>query len=466
MMDICYLINVSLAPFAFLVAEVVYRKGYLSGEIQPYFQIDHGTFYLAIILIPALLLRLFISFDSKRKTSFFIQVASIQGIAFLSWLFFAGFLYIFNYMKFPLSLLILFGCIYSFLSFLFYILFRAFLRVSYSHGHNLRKVLIVGVEGSGQDLARALMGHPWWGYSVVGFLDNNPQLQGKKVLNIPVIGTLNRLRGIVPTYNSDDEVIISLTQDTYSLAMDVMQRIEDYPVKIRVLPNLTGMPFLQSGEVENFLGTPLIGIHQPAITFRNAVAKRLIDLVGCIIGLIIFSPTMILVAILIKLDSKGPVFFVQERAGENGQAFRIYKFRTMFCGSEKLLDQMIKIDELEEPVFKLKNDPRVTRIGRFLRRTSLDELPQLLNILKGEMSLVGPRPEEIQFVNRYNWWHRQRLMIKPGLTGPAQVHGRGDLSLKSRVDYELEYINNYSIWKDIKIILETIPAVVRGDGSY
>jgi exopolysaccharide biosynthesis polyprenyl glycosylphosphotransferase len=310
------------------------------------------------------------------------------------------------------------------------------------------------------------MGHPWWGYSVVGFLDNNPQLQGKKVLNIPVIGTLNRLRGIVPTYNSDDEVIISLTQDTYSLAMDVMQRIEDYPVKIRVLPNLTGMPFLQSGEVENFLGTPLIGIHQPAITFRNAVAKRLIDLVGCIIGLIIFSPTMILVAILIKLDSKGPVFFVQERAGENGQAFRIYKFRTMFCGSEKLLDQMIKIDELEEPVFKLKNDPRVTRIGRFLRRTSLDELPQLLNILKGEMSLVGPRPEEIQFVNRYNWWHRQRLMIKPGLTGPAQVHGRGDLSLKSRVDYELEYINNYSIWKDIKIILETIPAVVRGDGSY
>ncbi len=144
----------------------------------------------------------------------------------------------------------------------------------------------------------------------------------------------------------------------------------------------------------------------------------------------------------------------------------MYKFRTMVVNAEELLDKLISVDDLTEPVFKLKNDPRVTRIGSILRRTSIDELPQLFNVLKGEMSLVGPRPEEVRMVKRYNSWHRKRLAVKPGITGPMQINGRGDLSLEERVRLELDYIRNYSLWKDLKILLKTVPVVIRGVGSY
>jgi lipopolysaccharide/colanic/teichoic acid biosynthesis glycosyltransferase len=202
------------------------------------------------------------------------------------------------------------------------------------------------------------------------------------------------------------------------------------------------------------------------ITGTTAFLKRMIDIVGALVGLLLFAPLMIVAAVLIKLDSRGPAFFVQERVGENGRIFRIYKFRTMVANAEELLDQLIDLDALDEPVFKLKDDPRVTRIGRFLRRWSIDEVPQLVNVLKGDMSLVGPRPEEIRIVCYYNRWHRRRLMARPGVTGPVQVSGRGDLSLEERVRLEIDYIQNHSLRRDLEILLKTIPAVTRGDGSY
>jgi len=199
---------------------------------------------------------------------------------------------------------------------------------------------------------------------------------------------------------------------------------------------------------------------------RQRAIKRAIDIIGSVVGLILAAPLMAVIAILIKLDSKGPVFYVQERVGEGGKVFKMYKFRSMVDGADKMLDQLVKLEELPSPAFKLKNDPRVTRVGRILRRTSLDELPQLFNVLKGEMSLVGPRPEEVRVVKLYNDWHRQRLAVKPGLTGPMQVSGRGDLPLDERVRLELDYIEHYSLWKDIKILLKTIPAVISGKGAY
>jgi lipopolysaccharide/colanic/teichoic acid biosynthesis glycosyltransferase len=194
--------------------------------------------------------------------------------------------------------------------------------------------------------------------------------------------------------------------------------------------------------------------------------KRAIDVIGAAFGLLLSVPVVPIAAILIKLDSRGPVFFVQDRVGETGKIFKIYKLRTMVANADGLLDQLIDLESLDEPVFKLRDDPRVTRVGHFLRRWSIDELPQFLNVLKGDMSLVGPRPEQVRIVRYYNAWHRQRLRVKPGVTGPVQVNGRGDLSLEERVRLEVDYTHNYSLRRDLEILLMTIPAVIQGRGSY
>lgn len=205
---------------------------------------------------------------------------------------------------------------------------------------------------------------------------------------------------------------------------------------------------------------------QAPISGPNRFLKRAMDIVGSVVGLLFTLPLLIILMILIKLDSKGPVFFLQWRAGENGRPFKIIKFRTMVEGAEDILPDLVDLTVLDSPAFKVPNDPRVTRFGHFLRRTSLDELPQFWNVLKGEMSLVGPRPEEMRVVQLYNDWHRQRLAVKPGITGPMQVNGRGDLSLEARLELEIAYIRNYSIWKDIVILLRTVGAVFSGRGAY
>jgi lipopolysaccharide/colanic/teichoic acid biosynthesis glycosyltransferase/glycosyltransferase involved in cell wall biosynthesis len=210
---------------------------------------------------------------------------------------------------------------------------------------------------------------------------------------------------------------------------------------------------------------PYITGTQTTIGGLQYLVKRAIDVIGGLIGVLIMLVLLPFIALAIRLDSPGPVFFRQKRVGQGGRPFMILKFRSMEEGAEERLQNLITIDELPEPVFKLAEDPRRTRIGRLLRRWSLDELPQFWNVLKGEMSLVGPRPEEERIVAYYNDWHRRRLAIKPGVTGPMQVNGRGDLSLDERVRLELDYIDNYSIWRDLTLLARTIPAVLHGDGA-
>jgi lipopolysaccharide/colanic/teichoic acid biosynthesis glycosyltransferase len=194
--------------------------------------------------------------------------------------------------------------------------------------------------------------------------------------------------------------------------------------------------------------------------------KRLVDIAGALFGLIVTSPAMLLIAMAIKLDSSGPILFVQTRAGLGGRPFRMYKFRSMAVDAEARLNEVIAQNRLPPPVFKIPRDPRVTRVGRVLRRLSLDELPQFVNVLQGEMSLVGPRPEEMRIVALYSDWHRQRLAVKPGITGPMQTYGRGTLTLDERVRLELAYIEHYSPWTDFYFLLKTIPAVLGGRGAF
>lgn len=208
------------------------------------------------------------------------------------------------------------------------------------------------------------------------------------------------------------------------------------------------------------------GDERPPLTVIERAVKRLIDLAGALVLLPLVAPLMAVIALAIKLDSRGPVLFRQVRIGQKGQPFTIYKFRSMVDDAEQALTQLVDVDALAAPAFKIQNDPRVTRVGRALRRWSLDELPQLFNVLSGEMSLVGPRPEEARMVARYTDDQRRRLAVKPGLTGPMQINGRGDLPFDERLRLELDYIEHYSLARDIAILARTLPVVLGGAGAY
>ncbi len=216
-----------------------------------------------------------------------------------------------------------------------------------------------------------------------------------------------------------------------------------------------------------------VGLRQRSLSRKHALSggqrfvKRLLDVVVSTVALVLLSPLILILAIAIKLGSPGAAVFSQERVGENGRRFRIYKLRSMRDGAELEFAAVANsLNPLPGPAVKIPDDPRVTRLGRTLRRWSLDELPQLWNVLRGEMSLVGPRPEQVSVVEEYSDWHRQRLAVKPGLTGPMQVSGRGLLSLDERVQLELDYIQNYSLWRDIEILIRTIPAMLSGRGAF
>jgi lipopolysaccharide/colanic/teichoic acid biosynthesis glycosyltransferase len=202
------------------------------------------------------------------------------------------------------------------------------------------------------------------------------------------------------------------------------------------------------------------------LSAHHKILKRVLDIAGALIGLIFLGPFILLLALAVKLDSAGSAFFLQERIGENGRRFKMIKLRSMRASAERERSLVMVANSSSSPTLKISDDPRVTRLGRWLRRWSLDELPQLWNVLRGDMSLVGPRPEESAVVAGYSDWHRQRLAIKPGLTGPMQINGRGLLSLDERVRLELNYIENYSIWLDLEILIKTIPAVLSGWGAF
>ena len=202
------------------------------------------------------------------------------------------------------------------------------------------------------------------------------------------------------------------------------------------------------------------------VSRSTVLIKRGFDLLVAGAAIVVLAPLLPLIAIAIKLDSRGPVFFTQTRAGLNGTPFRMWKFRTMVAGAAESLDQVVSLDELPDPMFKLRGDPRITRVGRFLRRLSLDELPQLVNVIAGDMSIVGPRPEQVELVERYRPEHRFRLQVKPGMTGPMQVFGRGELTFAERLAVELDYVENLSLARDLRILAQTFPVVLRGTGAY
>jgi exopolysaccharide biosynthesis polyprenyl glycosylphosphotransferase len=246
--------------------------------------------------------------------------------------------------------------------------------------------------------------------------------------------------------------------------MEVVNFCEEKKISIYMLPSSFDIAVSPS-EAGSFSGMALIRLRDASLNPVYALVKRVMDVSIALVVLVLGLPIWMLIALLIKLTSKGPVIFAQIRAGLHGRPFTMYKFRSMIADAEEKLKEHVDIDGLEEPVFKIKNDPRVTPLGRILRRYGLDEIPQLVNVLRGEMSLVGPRPEEMEIIHRYNPWQRRRLKAKPGITGYQQVSNRGEPVLSERIKYDLIYLKHQSFFLDVYIILKTSIVLLRGEGT-
>ena len=262
-----------------------------------------------------------------------------------------------------------------------------------------------------------------------------------------------------------DRVVLASSAIDEGAIRDLVAACRRYRVKFTVIPPARGM-FGTAVQLRHIADLPVIEYNTWDVSRSTLVMKRAVDVTLSSVALILSAPFALLIGVAIRAGSTGPALFTQTRAGLDGRPFRMYKFRTMVCEAEDLLADLVPFDRLSEPVFKLRDDPRVTRVGRFLRRTSLDELPQLLNVLKGEMSLVGPRPEQIELVERYTTEQCFRLRVKPGVTGPMQIYGRGELSFDERLALERDYIENLCIPRDLRILALTLPAVFRGGGAF
>jgi exopolysaccharide biosynthesis polyprenyl glycosylphosphotransferase len=327
-----------------------------------------------------------------------------------------------------------------------------------------RRVLVVGSGPRAHRLYHDLTDDRRSGIEVVGFVDTNDQILHPEI-RARWLGTLDDLEGILMR-NVVDEVVIALpVRSCYERIQSTIRLCEREGIESNYLANVFESRLSKPQHCETGGCAPLVR-HRVAAEDGRLVIKRAFDIVAASVGMMVLVPLFVVVALAIKLTSPGPVFFAQKRYGHHKRLFSMYKFRTMVSDAETLQFAVEALNEAGGPIFKIKNDPRVTRIGALLRRTSIDELPQLFNVLRGEMSLVGPRPMSTRDVRRFEEsWLMRRFSVRPGITGLWQVSGRSELTFDDWIALDLQYIDNWSLWLDLRILIQTIPAVLRGSGA-
>lgn len=326
-----------------------------------------------------------------------------------------------------------------------------------------RKVLIVGAGKTGRSVGQMMQSYDWTGLNLVGYLDDDAH---KRKENLAILGSVSDIRLVVEKHRIQD-VVVALPQRAYGQINKLTITLHDLPVHVRVVPDYFSLA-LYRASVDDFSGIPMINLRDPALNDVQRLVKRIFDLVVGSITTLFLLPILLIISLLILLDSKGPIIFRQERVGENGRIFNMFKFRTMDPDADSHREQITEINPRDGRILfkKHPDDPRITRVGRFLRRTSLDEVPQLFNVLLGDMSLVGPRPELPWLVDQYEPWQRKRFAVPQGMTGWWQVNGRSDKPLHLHTEDDIYYVQNYSIWMDIYILLKTPWVVLRGKGAY
>jgi exopolysaccharide biosynthesis polyprenyl glycosylphosphotransferase len=428
------------------------------------FEIDWPV-YLLVFVVWSIVFLVMPVYDSQRSLHVSSDVPNtLVAIAF-AMLILAGLDYFFN-REFSRVLFVYFALLDA----LFLVVWRMIIRLTLRWRHSAwpqskRRVLIVGTGYAAEEVATRLRSYEWTGLELIGFLSEQPgAIESNGIDRASVLGSLSAAPAIV-TQQHIDEVLIALPLRAHQETIDLITQLQQLTVSVRVVPDLFDLAFARTG-IEDIDGIPIVSLRDPAITPIRRTIKRGFDLLIASVVLILCAVPIALIALAIKRDSRGPVIFKQQRVGENGKLFWMLKFRTMIDGADRQLPELIEKQVDGQIAFKHRDDPRVTRVGRWLRQFSLDELPQLFNVIKGEMSLVGPRPELPWLMAEYASWQFKRFNVPQGMTGWWQVNGRSEKPTLAKTRDDLYYIQNYSLRLDIIILWKTIGAVVRRTGAF
>lgn len=467
-------LDIALAYLAFRVAYVLRYQYEFGGEVRPWDFREFGTFADRAWLFAGLSFAILLFrgiYWLPRSTGLLDETVMLIGglTTAMAGVILTAFLTRFV----PSRLLFIYAWA---LAILFFVLRRVLSRsiraALWRRGKYVDRVLVVGAGESGRRIMEAMLNTPALGYQLVGWVDDLPGTSDltvateRRVYRAHRLGLLDDMERLVERHRVA-EVIIALPAEQLNRVPHIVEQCQRQFVRFKVVPDLLQLSLdrIDLGEVA---GLPLIGVKPPTIQGGQLIAKRAIDALVATVVLAIGLIPMGAIALAIRASSDGPILFRQSRVGKDGRHFTLVKFRCMVNGAEELRAELMRLHDgtVDPRLFKLRNDPRLTRIGRLLRRWSLDELPQFWHVLKGEMSLVGPRPQLPAEVAVYDEWHHQRLQVTPGLTGLWQVNGRSNLSFDEMVRLDLYYAEHWSPWLDIKIVLRTVPAVLLGRGAY
>jgi exopolysaccharide biosynthesis polyprenyl glycosylphosphotransferase len=330
-------------------------------------------------------------------------------------------------------------------------------------GVAVERVMLIGAGDVGRMVMRTVAARPDYGLKLIGFLDDNPA-KNNDIGPFRALGPVDSLDEVLET-EPVDTVVVCLPWQSHRMIQRILRVCEQRNVRAQVVPDLFQLTKNQV-KVQELNGIPLLSVRDVSIRGWNLLLKRGVDLFLTALSAVVVLPLSLLIALAIWLEDRGPVIYSQIRVGRDGKLFRCYKFRSMVEGAEAMREELSAQNHATGPLFKLRDDPRCTRVGRFLRRFSLDELPQLINVVRGEMSLVGPRPNLPEEVEQYQEWHKRRLTVRPGITGLWQVSGRSDLTFDEMVLLDIYYVENWNLALDINILLRSLPAVLRARGAY
>jgi exopolysaccharide biosynthesis polyprenyl glycosylphosphotransferase len=425
---------------------------------------DHVVLLFLIVPFWCLVLYLSGMYQPLRTRTFWKILWILIKSAIFSYLAFGMFVFLFK-----LSFMSrMFFAFFAMLSFTFVLaektLIYFIMHSVRKRGRNQRSLLIVGTGRRAADCIHRIYAHPEWGLKILGAIDDEPGRGIESVDGVKIIGDLKDIPEILHN-TAVDEVIYIVPRLRLNHIENAIHDCEIEGVKVTIAVDLFDLKIAKSYQTE-LDGMPLLTFKTTVPSEWELFIKRVIDMVISGISILIFSPILLVFSIIIKLSSRGPVFHKQDRIGLNGRRFILYKFRTMYVGAQEKLSQVDIYKEIYEPQWKKRKLQYVTPIGRVLRKFSLDEFPQLFNVFWGHMSLVGPRPTLPQEVKQYEAWHRRRFSMRPGLTCLWQVNGRREIEFNEWMQMDLEYLDNWSLWLDIKILIKTIPAVLFGSGAY
>lgn len=421
---------------------------------------------LLVILIPIWLIifAFYGLYKKKLNMSSFDEIPTILSAATMGILITTTSLYFVRYIEYARVSMVLAWVLSITMVLLGRIVVRFVEKILKARGYDSKNTVIIGAGQVGKIIAKKINRHPELGLRLVGFLDRNPLPERNGLSECPVLGSEKDLLRIVKKYDIH-HVIVAFSTTSYDRILRVIRRCDEMNINFSIVPRLFEI-LTTNISLDDIEGIPVIGLKKMRYANPAWFVKRVLDVVLAFLALLILSPLFLIVAVAIKLDSSGPVLFTQERLGKNEKSFKLYKFRSMIANAEALKEKYQHLNEAEGALFKIRDDPRLTKVGRWIRRYSIDELPQLLNVIKGEMSLVGPRPLPVDEALICKDWQRKRANALPGITGVWQVLGRSDLSFKEMVKLDYLYIQNWSLWLDVKILAQTIPVVLARRGAY